>query len=364
MRIDTIDGLFLTQRITGIQRYAYEICRELDKLLAPDCVECLVPENTPLNEMETAFVNIRVVKYGKHSGMLWEQRDLAAYLKAKNRRGIFLCNVMPLTAKNGVAVIHDISYRVNPQFFRGFRRRLSAWWHCLQYRLICQKCEKIITVSEFSKSEIERVYHVPGNRIAVVYNAWQHMERVGEDTNTFQQFSQLQKGNYYFAMATLMENKNFAWILRAAKQNPTQQFAVAGGGNLAFYAQKIEREALKNVSFLGYVSDAQAKALMHFCKAFLFPTFYEGFGIPPLEAAACGAPDLIVSDTPCMHEVYGDCAAYVDPHAEPGNLSAIPHKNPAPVLSQYSWAAEAQKFLMILRGEKGDPGNRSGKVER
>lgn len=154
MRIDTIDGLFLTQRITGIQRYAYEICRELDKLLAPDCVECLVPENTPLNEMETAFVNIRVVKYGKHSGMLWEQRDLAAYLKAKNRRGIFLCNVMPLTAKNGVAVIHDISYRVNPQFFRGFRRRLSAWWHCLQYRLICQKCEKIITVSEFQNPKL------------------------------------------------------------------------------------------------------------------------------------------------------------------------------------------------------------------
>ena len=89
-------------------------------------------------------------------------------------------------------------------------------------------------------------------------------------------------------------------------------FAIAGGGSLEAEAKRLGLANLPNVVYLGYVSDGEAKALMHHCKAFLFPTLYEGFGIPPLEAVACGAPRIYVSDTPCMREIYGDCAGYID----------------------------------------------------
>ena len=90
---------------------------------------------------------------------------------------------------------------------------------------------------------------------------------------------------------------------------------------------------------------------MAHCKAFLFPTLYEGFGIPPLEAVACGAPEIIVSDTPCMRADYGDCAAYIDLSPNPGDVSAVtpPAAAPAVLLEKYSWDKSAAKLLEILQ---------------
>lgn len=78
--------------------------------------------------------------------------------------------------------------------------------------------------------------------------------------------------------------------------------------------------------YLGYVTDGEAKSLMENCKAFLFPTLYEGFGIPPLEAIACGAPRVMVSNTPCMREIYGSHADYIDLST---NHGSVDHVTPA-----------------------------------
>lgn len=151
-------------------------------------------------------------------------------------------------------------------------------------------------------------------------------------------------------MANLLKNKNFPWVLRAAGVKPDAVFAIAGGGSLAAEAERLGLADLPNVLYLGYVSDGAAKALMAHCKAFLFPTLYEGFGIPPLEAAACGAPQIIVSDTPCMREVYGPCAAYIDLTANPGDVDDVtPATAPtAALLEKYSWDKSAERLLQIL----------------
>ena len=89
---------------------------------------------------------------------------------------------------------------------------------------------------------------------------------------------------------------------------------------------------------------------MHHCKAFLFPTLYEGFGIPPLEAVACGAPRIYVSDTPCMREVYGGCAGYIDLETNPGNVDDVtpPQRDAGELLARYSWQASAQALWQVL----------------
>ena len=195
-----------------------------------------------------------------------------------------------------------------------------------------------------------KYYHIKSERITVIYNAWQHMERIPFAADTFEKYPMLTKGNYYFSMSTLAANKNFRWILEAARNNPDEIFAIAGGGRLQGAAEEEGYAVLKNIHFLGYVSDEDAKTLMKNCKAFLFPTLYEGFGIPPLEAIACGAQQVIVSDTPCMHEIYENCVNYTDPNNISKEMSNFYNRsNIKVILRKYSWKKSAEQMKKKIR---------------
>ena len=293
-----IDGLFLTQKTTGTQRYSLELAKELDLLIEKDEVEILVPDFT---EDIPDYKNLKVVRYGKNKGILWQQIDLARYLIKNQKQCIFFNNILPLICPRGIITINDVCYRANPHFYASFRDKLSVMWHRLNYFFAAHSKILILTVSEFSKSEIIKYYKVETDRIKVIKNGWQHINNTAMEENTFNKFNYLKKGNYFFSMSTLGENKNFKCILYCAKNNPDRIFAIAGGGKLKGAAEAAGFVNLPNVHFLGYVSDEEAKTLMANCKAFLFPTLYEGFGIPPLEAVACGCKHIVVSDTPCMN---------------------------------------------------------------
>ena len=345
-----MDGSFFAQRISGIQRYSIELLAALDEMAPAGLVELVVPPQVKA----PAYQNIKVVPFGTRHGLAWQQLDYPCYLKRRSAKGLATCNVIPWFGFTGIAVVHDVCYRARQDFYRDTRRdRLSAAWHCLQYRRIAQKAERIITVSEFSKAEIHKYYGVPPEKMDVVYNAWQQMQRIAPDDGVFARHPQLQKGGYYFSMANLLKNKNFPWVLRAAKAKPDAMFAIAGGGSLAEEAGRLGLADLPNVVYLGYVSDGEAKSLMANCRAFLFPTLYEGFGIPPLEAVACGAKQILVSDTPCMREVYGDCAGYIDLDTNHGNVddTTPPQADPQLLLEKYSWEKSAEKLLGILKEE-------------
>lgn len=342
-----VDGSFFGQRVSGIQRYSIELLSALDAIVPPGLVEVVAPPGVRI----PVYQNIRGVTFGTRTGGKWQQLDYPAYLKQRGAKGLATCNVIPLFGFRGIAVVHDVCYRARPDFYTDLRGRLSAAWHRLQYRRIARVAEHIVTVSEFSKSEITRYYSVAPERISVVYNAWQQMQRIAPDERIFDKVPQLRRGQYYFSMANLLKNKNFPWVLRAAKNKPDAVFAIAGGGSLAAEAKRLGLADLPNVVYLGYVSDGEAKALMHHCKAFLFPTLYEGFGIPPLEAVACGAPRIFVSDTPCMREVYGDCAGYIDLKTNRGYVddATPPKRDAAELLARYSWRKSAQALLDVLQ---------------
>ena len=299
------------------------------------------------------YESIEIVKYGKHKGRLWEQIDLKNYLKKNNKSGIFLTNEISLLYPKGIACIHDVSYRANPSFFSSTNKKISRLWHCINYSFITKCCSNILTVSNFSKSEIIKYYNVQDNRISVIYNSWQHMRKIIEDHSIIEKNDWLKEKEYYFSMSTIAPNKNFEWVLSAAKQNPLYEFAIAGGGKLKDVAETMGYASLSNVHYLGYVSDEEAKALMHHCKAFLFPTLYEGFGIPPLEAIACGCEQIIVSDIPCMHEIYGDYAKYINP-TNYNNID-LPedskHIDISELLNKYSWKESARKVLSVINSE-------------
>ena len=345
MKKYVIDGIFLTKPVTGIQRYAIEITRELDKIVRDKLLYLLVPKWYIGDEK---YLNIKIVEYGKHKGRLWEQIDLPRYLKKYKAEGIFFENTIPLIYQKGIVTIHDISLAVNPKMFcHNLNDIASVIWRRIIYRAAFGSKMKIITVSYFSKKEIIRYYKVSPKRIHVIYNAWQQMDKIDEDEAIIDA-SKLKRHEYYFSMGTLASNKNFKWIINAANNNPKEMFAVAGKGKPDRILNGEKQP--NNLLFLGYVTDEQAKALMHYCKAFVFPSFYEGFGIPPLEAVASGTQKLILSEIPVLREIYGKSANYIDPNNY--NNKNIDSKNikvdRTSLLSKYSWKISANKLYNIL----------------
>lgn len=346
MKKIVFNGKFLTQSITGVQRYALEILLELGAIIEPDRAEILVPAS---NCSYPDFGNIPVVQYGKLKGNLWEQLCLPHYIHKSQAIGVHLCGVAPIVHSD-IVCIHDLNFIVNPSFF-SLKFRL---WYKIQTSCSIHNSKQILTDSEFTKAEIQRVFHVSPQKINVITLGWQHMQRVVGDDDIFKQHPQLEREPYFFAVGSLNKNKNFTWIVEVAKRHPQYVFAIAGGINSrVFGGLKIEPPG--NMLFLGYVSDGQMKALMQKCKAFLFPSFYEGFGIPPLEALSVGAK-AIVSNTSCLPEIYGDSVAYIDPQDDTANLDELvgtAGSSGLDVLNKYSWREAAQhlyKKIICVNG--------------
>ena len=342
-----INGRFLVHRVTGVERYAIELLSELDKIIKPGTIEMAVPPE--LKNVPT-YKNINLVKVGRFHNRVWEQISFPLYVYKNNGVSLNLCNVAPLLSP-GIVCIHDVKVKATPQFFS---KKFLIWYNLLLANAT-KRAIRIITVSEFSKSEIEKYFKVNSDKIVVIPNAWQHYERINFDNNTLDKYN-LKKGNYYFSICSLEPNKNLKWIAEEAKVNPDCVFAVAGAIDKKVFADGMKFEYPNNMKFLGYVSDEEAKTMMRDCKAFLFPTFYEGFGIPPLEAMSAGAKNIYVSDTAVMHEIFEDSVEYINPYKYENvlNTNMTDRRDSiARTLSKYSWKKSAEilsTFINIIMG--------------
>lgn len=170
-----INGRFLIHRVTGVERYAREILLELDKLIAPERMEMAVPSEV---EDIPVYKNIKVVKIGRLHNRLWEHISFPWYVYTQKGISLNLCNVAPLLAP-GIVCIHDVKVKVTPQYFS---KKFLLWYNLL-LRNAAKRARKIITVSEFSKTEIIKYFKVLPEKITVIPNAWQHYERIRYDEN-------------------------------------------------------------------------------------------------------------------------------------------------------------------------------------
>lgn len=340
----SIEGKFLTQTLTGTQRYSAEMIRGLDALCDKGEFELVVPENAIIKG-NLGLTRISVVRTGRRDGPAWMHLDFAKYCKSAKTTPLCLGNVAPVFSKCCVT-IHDVSPRANKNFYD---------WKYRIYQNICassitKSAQLIFTDTHFSKSEIEHYYPQAKGKISVIPCGWQHMNAIAEDETAFSKF-ELLDGGYWFALSSLTPNKNLRWIAETAKLNPRERFVVAGGINVRTFGEHGIPTA-ENVSYLGYVTDGEAKALMRHCKGFVYPTFYEGFGLPPMEAMASGAPLCIVGDNPCMHEVYGEAVVYVDPKKPCGDIASleqVPVSSTETLLNMFSWQNSAKCLLKQLR---------------
>lgn len=334
-----INGRFLLHRVTGVERYAREILSELDKLIYPGEVELALPPET----LEIPnYKNIIITQVGKLKDKLWEHISFPAYVRRERAVSLNLCNAAPFSTP-GIVCIHDVKIKAHPEYFN---RKFLLYYNLLFLNSI-KRAQRIITVSEFSKKEIIKYYNISADKIVIISNAWQHYERIEYDEGTLEKYN-LEKNNYFFALGSMEPNKNFKWIAETAKNMPDQLFAIAGSINEKVFADGLGFKRPSNVKLLGYIEDKEAKTLMRDCKAFLFPSIYEGFGIPPLEAMSAGCKNIAVSDTEVMHEIFGNAVTYLNTKI-PVNKLDFENSGQEKILKKYSWMESAKRIYSLIK---------------
>ena len=345
MKKYAIAGVFAERTLTGVTRYAWEIMGQLDTLIKEKNIEIelVVPEGVKVKEK---YNNIKIVHYGKKKKFFWLNCSFVDYVKNNNAVGIHLGVNVPWIRPD-IVCIYDVNSIANPNFFSKYHYIKTK----LEKKLAVKKGKQVFTISKFSAEEIEKYIGGKSKNYPIIPCGWQHMDRITVKGDSKSKFG-VEVGSYFFSMSSIAPTKNFKWVIEAAKQNKNQFFIIAGGTDPKSFGINSLEEEVPNVKYVGRVSDEDAKLLMRDCKAVIFPSYYEGFGIPPMEAFACGAPEVIVSDIPVMHEVCGTSAHYINPFDyENIDLSTImKHETDAPdqVLSKYSWRDSAQKLLNVL----------------
>lgn len=344
-KIVFLGDTILNEEPLGIQRYAYEIIKSLDKKIPEIECEFLIPEDAYCS---IAFTYIRIVRYGKHrKGFLWRQIDYPKYIKKNNAIGVDL--TLGLTVfSSGIVCLHDCIFEEFPKDFVGIKGKLKRLSYLVRANICVKKSKKILTVSETSKKELLKHYNVEEDKITVIYNAWQHMLRIEADNSVLNKFN-LKNREYYFSLGSGLQHKNFEWIVHMAKNDKSSVFVISGTDRLSNYSDILKSKDLENIIFTGFLSDGEIKSLMSNCKAFLHPALMEGFGIPPLEALSCGAK-IAISNSSCLPEIYGNSAVYFDPFDYNVNLKEIlkTKTSAEETLRKYSWEISAQKFIDII----------------
>jgi len=345
-----INGDFLCRRITGIERYAYEITRRLDELSSPGEVAIIIPS---IQKDIPAYKNLEIIRLGKKSksNIRWQMLSLQGFLLTHKEYLILEFGNCCLPFAPGIVFLHDIYCEFFPEDFITRRDKFTRFYSRLQYRLISRLAKKIVTVSEYSKNEINKTFNIDPVKINIIYSSADHIRDIISDYSIFEQFPMLKKNQFYFSLGSLSKRKNIKWIIEYAKKHPESTFAVSGSSLLTVKINELDGEIPNNIIMLGYLDDSKVKALMTQCKAFILPSYYEGFGLTPLEALSCGAR-IIVAKAASLPEIYGNTAHYIDPFNTDVDLDALlcePVEKPDAILAKYSYDTSAEKVYKLIK---------------
>ena len=343
-----INGRFLTQPMTGVERYAYSICKALIEAGKSYIIVC--PKAPILSCYDTT--GMQIVHYGFGNSHLWEQCVFPFFFLGKKDYIIFsFTGLGSILIRNKVMTIHDLSFLENPKWFsKGY-----YWWYKIMTPLAVRTSKHIITVSEFSKKEILRFYpFIKEKKISVVYNA--------ADRNVFRHLPQnfTPEMPFVLAVSSLDPRKNFMRLIEAFKDIKEVSLYIVGSYNRVFTQQAGYTASQDNIRFVGRVPDKELVRLYNQATCFIFPSIYEGFGLPPIEAMNCGCP-VLASDIPVLREVCGDAAIYFNPNdtesiqnaiqqflkldeEERKKLQDLGYKN----AQRFSWEKSAQHIISVI----------------
>ena len=317
-----MNGRFLQQPITGIQRYGRELLRVWDELIDSgeiDSEQVTIEVLVPRAKVDAPRLrHIKVKQVGRFKGQLWTQLELPA----QSRDGLLFSpdNLQPLLAPllgPSVVTVHDLTFKLFPQA------------HTTPFRLLygllisngIRNAKALITSTEAERTNIVGHYPSARDRIAVVHLGARPAQLAA---NQDEKQNNKPTERYILWVGSLISRKNPQGAIDAAvlvNQQMRLPLIVVGSGHRGMQKPEIRIQGNHGVvQFANRVNSSDdVIALYQNAVCLLFPTFYEGFGLPALEAMAYGCP-VITSDIPVMREVCGDAALYCDPH-DPGDIA-------------------------------------------
>ena len=284
-----LNARFLGQELTGVQRYGREMLARFGNR-----VEAIRPES-----------DLSAIR-----GHLWEQLTLPRL--CGGRLLWSPGNTGPLSVRHQVVTIHDVGTLDHPEWFA---RKFALWYRFLTPRL-ARKVRRVLTVSEFSRHRVIETCGVAPERVVAIPNGVDgRFQPVGaEILDLFRKKHQLDRP-YFLYLGALEPRKNVATLLEAWKRPGLEEcdLVLAGAAGRVFRDRGFT-ELPARTRLWGRVADGDLPALLSGALGFVYPSLYEGFGLPALEAMACGCP-ILISNTTSLPEVGG---ATFEPQSQTG----------------------------------------------
>jgi glycosyltransferase involved in cell wall biosynthesis len=335
-----LNARFHLHRPTGMQRYALELSRRFADHLDP----------------------VRpAMALGGTTGHLWEQLYLPSAV-----RGRLLWspnNTGPLVVERQVCTIHDLIPLDHPEWFN---RRFGEWYSWLLPRL-AKRVRHMIAISDFTKDRIVKRLGVSAEKVTVIPNGVdsRFSPRNAEEIERVRRALGITPAPYLLYVGSLEPRKNLprllaAWRTAQSSAPKDVRLIIAGarGSKRVFGALEI-KAVPPRTEFIGYVPDEHLPELYSGAVALVYPSLYEGFGLPPLEAMACGTP-VVTSDGTSLPEVVGDNAVLVDPHDADSIAEGLVRVLSSPSLrdamsregrkraARFTWEQTAHQTLQLL----------------
>lgn len=353
-------------RHTGTEAYALHLIRALVNIKCDCQLRMYTPTPLPPDLMHGengAAGEVRVIPLPRlwtHLRLAWEVRRFPPDI-------LFVpAHVIPLVCPvPTVVTVHDLGYLYYPQAHRPFDRWYLDWTTRRHTRL----ATRVIADSQATRADLVRFYGAEPDRIIVVYPGRDEALRRVDDAAIIEAVKahyEIADG-YLLYLGTLQPRKNLIRLVEAfARLQPSaaqpQQLVLAGKKGWLYddlFARVQSLGLSRHVTFAGYVADEDKAALISGATALVYPSLYEGFGLPVLEAMACGVP-VLTSNVSSLPEVAGDAALLVNPQdtdsiaagmvrliADIDLRRSLVEKGYAQV-RRFSWAKAAHQVLQVL----------------
>ncbi|GGE43024.1 glycosyltransferase involved in cell wall biosynthesis [Pedobacter psychrotolerans] len=316
----SFDGKRAANNLTGLGNYSRSLIESLAKQYPEHQYLVYSPKVKHAKQIDSFFEKENIsLKLPKEGGFLWRSLNIIKDL-AKDQVQLFhgLSHEIPFAIQHtkikSIVTIHDLIFLRFPQYYQFIDRKLYEW----KSRSACKRADQIIAISEKTKADIVEFYNINPDKIKVIYQSCDDGFKTAMPESTLNRIKLTYKlpEKYILNVGTIEARKNLRLLIQALKTVDHQYKLVVIGKETAYF-KEIERElehlALRNrVIFLKNIPFADLPGIYQMAELFVYPSFYEGFGIPIIEALYSQVP-VIAATGSCLEEAGGPNSVYVSP---------------------------------------------------